>query len=57
MHPFLISLVFIALALGVVVGRELGYAVVPVVRVEMAELDDIGDGERLVVSGGSVTRG
>jgi predicted aconitase with swiveling domain len=44
------------LALGVVVGRELGYAVMPVVRVEMAELDDIGDGERLVVSGGSVTR-
>ncbi len=39
------------LALGVVVGRELGYPTVPVLEVDMSGLDGVQDGRLLSVSG------
>ncbi len=42
------------LALGVVVGQELGYTPIPVLEVEMSALEGVRDGTLLEVSGGSV---
>ena len=42
------------LALGVVVGLELGYTPVPVLEVELSSLDGVRDGTLLDVSGGTV---
>lgn len=46
------------LALGVVVGRELGYPAIPMVQVATASLDQVAEGTPLRVgSDGSVNRG
>ncbi len=42
------------LALGVVVGRELGYTPIPVLEVEMSALEGVRDGTLLEVSDGNV---
>jgi predicted aconitase with swiveling domain len=38
------------LALGVLVGRELGYATVPVIEVDLAEFREIADGDIVSVA-------
>ena len=42
------------LALGVVVGQELGYTPIPVLEVEMSAFEGVRDGTLVEVSGGSV---
>ncbi len=42
------------LALGVVVGRELGYTPIPVLEVEVSALEGVRDGTLLEVSDGNV---